>query len=292
MDYFGRSEFEAAANAIRQLSKQKPTVGLVLGSGLGNLAESVENANVIPYEQIPNWPRSTVSGHKGELYVGRFEGQNVMILRGRAHFYEGYPLSQITLPIRVMQILGVEILILTNAAGGINQNYSPGDLMLITDHINFVGMAGSNPLRGPNDEAVGPRFPGMTRIYDQELGKIALRAARENDVPMHEGVYVSLAGPSFETPAEIRFLRMIGADAVGMSTVHEAIVARHAPHRQNGDDRRLRVLGISGITNKAIDDPSSEIESSHEEVLDTGKILVPRLEAVIRGVLPALPTRS
>src|SRR5689334_22793317 len=169
MDQFGRKEFEAAANAVRDRSQQTPEVGLVLGSGLGNLVQAVTNADVISYDDIPHWPRSTVQGHKGELYIGQLEGQHVMVMRGRAHFYEGYPLSQITLPIRVMQHLGVKTLILTNAAGGINQNYTPGELMLISDHINLVGMAGHSPLLGPNDDSLGPRFPGMTQIYDRRL---------------------------------------------------------------------------------------------------------------------------
>jgi purine-nucleoside phosphorylase len=242
---------------------------------------------VIPYDAIPHWPRSTVQGHQGELYIGQLEGQNVMIMRGRAHFYEGYPLSQITLPIRVMQLMGIKTLVLTNAAGGINQSYTPGELMLICDHINLVGMAGHSPLLGPNDDTLGPRFPGMTQIYDRRLRQLALEAAREKEVPMHEGVYAGLSGPTFESPAEIRYLRTIGADAVGMSTVHEAVVARHAPQDHDGD-RRLRVLGISGITNKAIDDPDSDQEATHQEVLDTGKVLVPRLENVVRGVLQKL----
>jgi purine-nucleoside phosphorylase len=287
MDQFGRKEFEAAASALRERSKQTPEVGLVLGSGLGSLAQAVTNADVIPYDAIPHWPRSTVQGHQGELYIGQLEGQNVMIMRGRAHFYEGYPLSQITLPIRVMQLMGIKTLVLTNAAGGINQSYTPGELMLICDHINLVGMAGHSPLLGPNDDTLGPRFPGMTQIYDRRLRQLALEAAREKEVPMHEGVYAGLSGPTFESPAEIRYLRTIGADAVGMSTVHEAVVARHAPQDHDGD-RRLRVLGISGITNKAIDDPDSDQEATHQEVLDTGKVLVPRLENVVRGVLQKL----
>jgi purine-nucleoside phosphorylase len=287
MDQFGRKEFEAAASAIRERSKQTPEVGLVLGSGLGSLAQAVTNADIIPYDAMPHWPRSTVQGHKGELYIGQLEGQNVMIMRGRAHFYEGYPLSQITLPIRVMQLMGIKTLILTNAAGGINQSYTPGELMLICDHINLVGMAGHSPLLGPNDDTLGPRFPGMTQIYDRRLRQLALEAAREKEVPMHEGVYAGLSGPTFESPAEIRYLRTIGADAVGMSTVHEAVVARHAS-QDHDVDRRLRVLGISGITNKAIDDPDSDQEATHQEVLEIGTVLVPRLENVVRGVLQKL----
>lgn len=288
MAHFGRSEFQAAADAIRGKTQQQPRIGMILGSGLGDLAKTVQNADVIPYNQIPNWPVSTVHGHAGELYLGTFEGHAVMMMRGRSHFYEGYPLTQITLPVRVMQLLGVEILIVTNAAGGINPAYTPGELMLITDHINMVGMAGNNPLMGPNDDSLGPRFPGMTQVYDANLRRLARDAADEQNVPLHEGIYVGLAGPSFETPAEIRFLRGIGGDAVGMSTVHEALVARHAPN----EEQRVRVLGVSGITNVAIDDPNSTAEADHEEVLETGRVLVPRLEAVIRGVLRKLPTNA
>ncbi len=292
MEFFGRPEFEAAAQIIRGRTRHRPRVGLVLGSGLGSLAGSIADADVIPYQDILYWPHSTVVGHIGQLHIGRLEGQVVLAMQGRAHYYEGYPLSQVTLPIRVMQLLGLEILILTNAAGGINQSFRVADLMLITDHINLAGMAGANPLRGPNDETLGPRFPSMTRVYDPELAQLAVNAAREHNVPLHQGVYAGLSGPSFETPAEIRFLRLIGADAVGMSTVAEAVVARHAPYEPGGLDRRLRVLGISGITNMAIDDPSSSAEAAHEEVLDTSKIIAPRLEAVVRGILRHLTTRD
>ncbi len=287
MQYFGRAEFESAANFVRQRTQHTPRIGLVLGSGLGGLADAVEQPSIIPYADIPYWPQSTVPGHSGKLYLGRFENQDVLMMRGRAHYYEGYALTQVTLPIRVMQFLGVEILILTNAAGGINPTYRPGDLMLISDHINLVGMAGENPLKGPNDDSLGPRFPGMNGVYDLGLRITARKVAKDEDVPLHEGVYVGLSGPSFETPAEIRLLRAVGADAVGMSTVHESIVARHA-NNQDGQNKRLRVLGISGITNATIDDSESLEEATHEEVLEAGKVLVPRLEAVVRGVLRAL----
>jgi purine-nucleoside phosphorylase len=287
MQHFGRAEFEAASDAVRQRTQHQPRVGLVLGSGLGGLADSVENPSIIPYEDIPHWPKSTVPGHSGKLVLGKFENQDVLMMQGRAHYYEGYSLTQVTLPIRVMQLLGVEIVILTNAAGGINKSYQAGDLMLIADHINLVGMTSENPLKGPNDDSLGPRFPGMNGAYDPALRAKARKVAKEEGVPLHEGVYVGLSGPSFETPAEIRFLRAIGADAVGMSTVHEAIVARHG-RNENGHDQRLRVLGISGITNATIDDSESPEEATHEEVLDAGKVLVPRLEAVVRGVLRTL----
>ncbi len=283
MDFFMREQFEAAADAVRARTQQSPRVGIVLGSGLGGFAASVESPDIIPYDEIPHWPVSTVEGHHGELVVGTLEGQPVMVMSGRAHFYEGYPLSQVTLPVRVMQLMGVEILILTNAAGGLEATFTPGDLMLISDHINFVGMTGSNPLRGPNDSSLGTRFPDMSSAYDAELRQIAKEAARAENVPMHEGVYAAVGGPSFETPAEIRFLRTIGASAVGMSTAHETIVARHGG---------LRVLGISGITNIAIDQPpaiGADLKATHDEVLEAGKIVVPRLETVLRAVLRRLP---
>ncbi len=279
MKFMSRQEFEEAADYVRQHTNHQPRVGIVLGSGLGDFADSVENADIIPYSDIPNWPLSTVVGHQGQLHIGQLEGQTVMVMRGRAHFYEGYPLSQVTLPIRVMQLLGLEIVMLTNAAGGIKEGFQAGDLMLLTDHLNLLGMAGGNPLIGPNDDSLGPRFPDMSAVYDKELRALALKVALENDIPLHRGVYICLSGPTFETPADIRFLRLIGADAVGMSTVPEATVAHHGG---------LRVMGISGISNVAIDDPDSEAEASHEEVLDAGKIVVPRLEKILRGVLQGL----
>ncbi len=280
MQFFSRAEFEAAAAVVRARTKHHPRVGIVLGSGLGDLAEAVEQADIIPYEEIPHWPRSTVAGHSGRLHIGYLEGQPVMVMRGRAHYYEGYPMSQVTLPIRVMQLMGIRIVILTNAAGGLNRDFRAGDLMLISDHINLIGMAGHNPLRGPNDETLGTRFPDMSQVYDPELRQLAREVAREADIPLWEGVYICLAGPSFETPADIRFLRLIGADAVGMSTVPEATVARHGG---------MRVMGVSGISNVAVDTPSADKETTHEEVLQAGRVIAPRLERLLRGVLQRLP---
>jgi purine-nucleoside phosphorylase len=279
LDFFGRAEFEVAADAVRQRIARQPRVGLVLGSGLGDLAESVQEADVIPYQDIPHWPRSTVVGHRGQLHIGTLEGVPVMVMRGRAHYYEGYSMTQVTLPIRVMQLLGVEVLILTNAAGGLNKSFTPGDLMLLVDHLNLIGMTGANPLRGPNDETLGTRFPDMTRVYDRDLRSLAAKVAVEQGVPLHQGVYICLAGPSFETPADVHFLRTMGADAVGMSTVPEATVARHGG---------LRVMGVSSIANIVIDDPDSDAETTHEEVLAAGALAVPRLEALVRGVLRGL----
>lgn len=276
---YSRADYEQAAAVIRQRSDLKPAVGLVLGSGLGTLADTLDDRTVIAYDDIPGWPRSTVHGHSGQLVVGKLEGCPVVAQQGRAHFYEGYTAQQITFPIRVMKLLGVETVILTNAAGGLNTDYQVGDLMLLNDHINFVGMAGNNPLIGPNDESFGPRFLGMAQTYDRELRQKALSVAADAGITLHEGTYICLAGPNFETPAEIRMLRTIGGDAVGMSTVHEVLVARHAG---------MRVMAYSGITNVAIDSVDTELEASHEEVLDAGKVLVPRLATILRGVLRSL----
>ena len=271
------TQIDQAAEAIRQRITTQPKIAMILGSGLGSLAEAVQNPTIIPYSDIPNWPVSTVWGHEGSLVVGQFRGQDVIVMQGRVHYYEGYTMDEVTLPIRVMQRLGVETLIVTNAAGAVNPEFEPGDLMLITDHLNLIGMAGPNPLRGPNFDELGPRFPDMSRAYNQELCQLARESAQAGGVQMREGVYVSLAGPSFETPADLRFLRLAGVDAVGMSTVPEVIVAHHGGQR---------VLGISGISNKANLDGNTF--TSHEEVLEAGKQMVPKLITVIEGVLERL----
>ncbi len=278
---YTRTDYEKAVAVIHNRTGMQPTVGLVLGSGLGGLADTLEERVVIPYADIPGWPPSTVHGHSGQLVIGLLEGQAVVTQQGRAHLYEGYTAEQVTFPIRVMHFLGVTTLILTNAAGGVHPAYNVGDLMLIKDHINLPGMTGTNPLIGPNDESIGPRFVGMVHTYDGELRQLARQVASEFDIPMHEGSYVCLSGPSFETPAEIRMLRVIGGAAVGMSTVHEVLVARHAG---------MRVLACSGITNKAIDTVDSPDETNHEEVLEAGKMIVPRLTTILKGVLRVLPT--
>ncbi len=203
-----------------------------------------------------------------------------MVLQGRAHYYEGYSMDRVTLPVRVMQLMGVQALIVTNAAGGLNAAFRAGDLMLITDHINLMSMAGLSPLRGPNDPSLGPRFPDMSEAYDRSLRAVALRVAGELGIALCQGVYIGLGGPNFETPADLRFLRMIGVDAVGMSTVPEVVVARHGG---------IRVLGISGISNVACIDAATVAETTHEEVLQAGQVIVPKLTALIRGVLRALP---
>ncbi|MBL8147281.1 MAG: purine-nucleoside phosphorylase [Anaerolineae bacterium] len=273
------AEYQQAAAVIRQRTSLPVRVGIVLGSGLGGLADEVQGAVTIPYGDIPGWPQSTVPGHSGTLVIGKLDDVPVVLQRGRAHFYEGYSAQQVTFPIRVMHFLGVQALILTNAAGGINASYRVGDVMILNDHLNFVGMTGLNPLIGPNDDSLGERFPGMSGAYDRDLRNVARSVAQAANVPVHEGVYAWLSGPNFETPAEIRMLRTVGADAVGMSTVPEVLVARHM---------HMRVLAMSGITNAAIAEVDSGMEATHEEVLEAGKLLVPRMSSVIHGVLRAL----
>jgi purine-nucleoside phosphorylase len=276
-DFITMKDIEIAADAIRARTDITPEVGMILGSGLGDLADSVENAVIIPNAHIPGWPLSTVHGHKGRLVIGELEGVKVIVLQGRTHFYEGYSMGRITLPVRVMQTLGCSKMVVTNAAGAINPDFVPGDLMLLTDHLNLIGMGGANPLQGPNLDEFGPRFPDMSQPYDKELIKLARQACDEAGMPYQQGVYAAIAGPSFETPAELRYLNIIGADAVGMSTVPEVIVARHGG---------MHVLGVSGISNKANLDGSTV--TTHEEVLEAGKVLVPKLTTLIRGFLTKL----
>ncbi|NWG34330.1 MAG: purine-nucleoside phosphorylase [Chloroflexi bacterium] len=275
--YITLQQIDEATGAIRGRTSHQPRVGLILGSGLNALADSVQKADFIPFGDLPHWPRSTVPGHAGRLVIGELAGQTVFVMQGRVHYYEGYSMSQVTLPVRVMQRLGLEMLFVTNAAGGINPEFVPGDVMLITDNLNLVGMSGANPLMGPNIDELGPRFPDMSRAYDPDLMNLARKVARERNIPLREGVYCGLSGPSFESPADLRFLRMAGADAVGMSTVPEVIVARHGG---------LRVLGFSGISNKANLDGSTL--TTHEEVIEAGKVITPKIETIVRGVLRSL----
>lgn len=243
-----------SAEYIQSKLKVTPEIGLILGSGLGILADEIEDAVAIPYSEIPNFPVSTVHGHAGQLVIGQLSGKTVIAMQGRFHHYEGYTMDKVTFPVRVMKLLGVEKLIVTNAAGGVNKDFTPGDLMLITDHINFM----SNPLIGANDERFGPRFPDMSTAYDKEFQQMARTVAADLNIAIQEGVYLGLTGPTYETPAEIRMARTLGADAVGMSTVPEVIVANHSS---------MRVLGISCITNMAagiLDQPLN-----HEEVIET-----------------------
>lgn len=270
-------EIDLAVQTLRERIKGVPEVGLVLGSGLGGLADAVENAMIVPFNEIPFWPVSTIQGHAGRLVVGDLFGVPTMVMQGRVHYYEGYSMDRVTFPVRVMQRLGIGTIILTNAAGAINPDYLPGDVMVLIDHINIIGMGGLNPLRGPNLDEFGERFPDMSQPYDHALIASALKVAAEAQINLHQGVYVCLAGPSFESPADLRFLQRIGADAVGMSTVPETIVARHG---------KTRVLGLSGISNKANLD--GRTVTTHEEVLEAGKIIVPKLTSIIRGVLESM----
>ncbi|OGO26997.1 MAG: purine-nucleoside phosphorylase [Chloroflexi bacterium RBG_16_54_11] len=276
-EFYPLEKIDQIADFIRSKSSYHPQVGIILGSGLSALAASIEDSIIIPYIEIPEWPATTVMGHQGNLVIGKLENREVIVMQGRVHYYEGYSIAQVVLPIRVLQRLGIEILIVTNAAGAVNQTINPGDLMLITDHINLIGMAGINPLRGPNLDELGARFPDMSQVYDRALLDLARKVAAEEKITLYEGVYFCLAGPSFETPADLRFLRIIGADAVGMSTVPEVVTARHGG---------TRVLGISGISNKANLD--GETVTSQEEVLEAGKLLAPKLTTLVRGVLRRL----
>ncbi len=271
------TQIDETAEVVRLHAAIQPEVGLILGSGLGSLSAAVDQAVSFQFSQLPHWPVSTVVGHEGRLILGQLEDQPVIVMQGRAHYYEGYSMSQLTLPVRVMQRLGTKILIVTNAAGAVNPAFNPGDLMLITDHLNLIGMAGQSPLRGPNLDEFGPRFPDMGRAYDRDLCQLARQVAAESGIKLQEGVYTCLAGPSFETPADLRFLRSAGVDAVGMSTVPEVTVARHGG---------MRVLGISGISNKANLDGNTL--TTHEEVLEAGKMIAPQLLTLIRGVLRRL----
>ena len=275
--YITLEQIDQAAEAVRTRSSYQPRIGLILGSGLNILADSVQKPDLIPYGNLPHWPISPVEGHVGRLVIGELEGQVVLVMQGRIHFYEGYGMSAITLPVRVMNRLGLEMLFVTNAAGGVNPEFVPGDVMLITDNLNLMGMTGANPLMGPNIDELGPRFPDMRQAYDRELMGIARQVATSENIQLREGVYCGLSGPSFEGPADLRFLHMIGADAVGMSTVPEVIVARHGG---------MRVLGFSGISNKANLDGSTV--TTHEEVIEAGKVISPKIEKIIRGVLRSL----
>jgi purine-nucleoside phosphorylase len=276
-EFLTLEKIDAAVHAIRERSSIEPKIGMILGSGLGGLADEIQNSDEFSTSELPHWPVSTVVGHAGRLVLGELMGHAVMVMQGRAHFYEGYPMPQLGMPVRVMNRLGAEILFVTNAAGGVNPEFIPGDLMCLTDHINLIGMTGQSPLRGPNLDEFGVRFPDMSRAYDADLVDLAKNVAQEEGFTLREGIYICLAGPSFETPADLRFLRGIGVDAVGMSTVPEVVVARHSG---------MRVLGVSGISNKANLD--GETITTHEEVLEAGKVIVPKLTSLIKGVLNRL----
>jgi purine-nucleoside phosphorylase len=270
-----KSQIEESARFIEERIRFAPSIGIILGTGLGALVDEIEIDRVIPYEEIPHFPVSTVETHKGNLVLGHIAGRPVVVMQGRFHYYEGYDLKQVTFPVRVMKRLGAQVLLVSNAAGGMNRNMKRGDLMLITDHINLLG---DNPLRGPNDPELGPRFPDMSSVYDRELRELALQIALENGIYLHQGVYVALSGPNLETPAEYRFLITIGADAVGMSTVPEVIVAKHAG---------MRVFGISCITDLAIDGVVEPV--SFEEIVNAAKEAEPKMTLIIKELVQRMP---
>ena len=258
-----------------RLEGRSPVIGLILGSGLGDMADAVEDAVIIDYHDIPHFPVSTVPGHKGRLVIGLLEGKTVLVMQGRFHYYEGYSMEDVVYPIRVMKMLGIKSLFLTNAAGCVNKAWKPGDLMIIEDHIKLVA---ENPLRGSNPDALGERFFDMTNAYDKKLVKTAEKAAETKGIEIRKGAYMLFTGPSFETPAEIRFARTAGADAVGMSTVPESIAASHM---------RMHTLGISCLTNMAagiLDQPLN-----HEEVLETGERVKKTFSALVREIIRTWP---
>lgn len=264
-----------AANVIEGKLTKRPEIGLILGSGLGVLADEVKDPVNISYGDIPGFPVSTVVGHAGQLVIGELEGKTVLAMQGRFHFYEGYGLDEVTFPVRVMKQLGIDKVIVTNAAGGVNADFEAGDLMLITDHINNVG---TNPLIGPNDEDLGVRFPDMSTAYDPEYQKLTEQVARDLNIKLQKGVYVWNSGPSYETPAEIRMLQKVGGDAVGMSTVPEVIVAQHSG---------MKVLGLSCISNMAagiLDQPLS-----HEEVIETTEKVREDFLKLVKEIVNRLP---
>ncbi|MBK6794761.1 MAG: purine-nucleoside phosphorylase [Anaerolineales bacterium] len=268
------AQIDEIVNAIKKKISIQPMIGMILGSGLNGLADSVQNPVFISYSDLPNFPTSTVHGHVGRFVIGELEGKPVIVMQGRIHYYEGYTMGEVTLPVRVMHRLGVHSMFVTNAAGGVNADFVPGDVMLITDQLNLMGMSGLNPLMGPNLDEIGPRFPDMSQPYDRDYCNLARSVARQAGLTLREGVYAGLSGPSFESPADLRFLRLAGADAVGMSTVPEVIIARHGG---------MRVLGLSGVSNKANLDGSTI--TTHEEVIEAGKVITPKVEAIVRGVL-------
>jgi purine-nucleoside phosphorylase len=272
MDYYER--VNSAVQAVRAQIRDAPQIAIVLGSGLGDFAASLQDPVSMAYETLPHWPASRVIGHQGRLVVGKAAGKTIAALAGRCHLYEGHDAGTVTFAIRVMGLLGVRTVVLTNAAGGVNTGFLQGALMVIDDHINLMGM---NPLVGPNDERFGPRFPDMTEVYSARLRAVADRAGKAINLLLPHGIYVALLGPSYETPAEIRYLRTIGADAVGMSTVPEAIAARHMG---------MEVLGISCITNMAAGILPHPL--NHEDVMATARRVRGEFVALLEGILGQL----
>lgn len=267
-------QIEQTTQFIQKQLSQQPVVGLILGSGLGTLADDIEHATVIPYTDIPGFAKSGAVGHANELVIGELQGKVVLAMKGRFHYYEGFTMDEVTFPVRVMKALGIETLIVTNACGAINKNFEPGQLMLIEDHINLTGQ---NPLIGPNNDALGTRFPDMSNVYDQDLRALAQSVAASQGFTLQQGVYAWWSGPTYETPAEIRMMRAMGADAAGMSTVPEAIVARHG---------NMRVLGISCLTNMAAGILNQPL--NHQEVIDVAAQVNQKFTGLVKGVIAAL----
>ncbi|HEY6103134.1 MAG TPA: purine-nucleoside phosphorylase [bacterium] len=266
---------EAAAALVRARAALRPSIAVILGSGLGALAAEITAEAAIAYADIPGLPRPTVEGHAGRLILGRLEDKPVVAMQGRVHFYEGYTIQDVVFPLRVMRALGAEVLVVTNASGGINRNFRRGDLMIIADHIHFMG---SNPLMGPNDPALGPRFPDMSQAYDPEFIGVAERAALAEGIAVRKGVYVGVQGPSYETLAELRMFGRWGADAVGMSTTSEVIAARHMG---------MRVLGLTAITDMATGEQVLPV--THEEVIATAREIEPKFIRLVRRIVRDLP---
>ncbi|MEA1964524.1 MAG: purine-nucleoside phosphorylase [Candidatus Aerophobetes bacterium] len=265
------AKIKEAKESIQSKSKIKPKIGIILGTGLGGLTEDIEKKDELPYSNIPHFPLSTAPGHKGNLILGKLSGKQIVAMEGRFHFYEGYSLEEITFPVRVMKSLGIKFLIESNAAGGMNPDFKAGDLMVITDHINLTG---NNPLIGPNEEQLGSRFPDMSEPYDKRLIELLRKIALEERIEIHQGVYAGVTGPNFETRAEYRFLRLIGADAVGMSTVPEVIVAQHS---------NLRVLGISCISDECFPDALKPVD--FRKVIQVAKQAEPKMSKLVKRLV-------
>ena len=260
---------------LKEKMKRTPSVVIILGTGLGGLIDSIEIDTLLPYEQIPNFPRSTVEGHQGNLIFGRLKGKDVAVLQGRFHFYEGYSTRELTFPLRTLSLLGAETLVVTNAAGGLDTSFSPGTIMVIRDHLNFIG---ENPLRGENVDSWGPRFPDLSEPYDKKLIAVTLQCAEKLHMTnVTTGVYAAIPGPSLETPAETRFLRLAGADAVGMSSVPEVIVAKHAG---------MQVLGLSAVAN--VNDPDNFVPILLDDIIKAAREIEPNLQELIKEVLAAI----
>lgn len=264
------SNVSAASNFIKSKTQDAPAIGILTGTGLGDSISFLKTEAAFNYKDIPHFPVSTVESHMGRLSVGDWQGRKILAMQGRFHLYEGYSPKEVSFPVRVMQALGIRTLVVTNAAGGLSPSFVPGDIMAISDHINLTGQ---NPLTGPNEEAWGPRFPDFSAVYDKSLSALALNAGKRNSVPMQTGIYAGLSGPNLETPAEVRFLRTIGADAVGFSTVMEVIAAVHAG---------MRVLGLSIITN--VHNPDLPEPASVEEIISLARQVAPKLEILLKEV--------